>query len=278
MGGVVARHVQPVHHAGELSVDHAHHTLHALGIGGVVKLGGVGGADGGNSVGHQHGALHQVHIAVHLEGAVVVPAAIQPEQLVHGVRAVASLILDVVDREHRADAAHRLPAGADILKIDGHQRRLPVVAVEDVGHPVQTGHQVDDRLAEKGEALAVVVLAVQRAAAEIVLVVHEVPCHAVLLQREQAAVLMAPAQVHVDVAAEGHLLPPLLADLAIQRQDHRHLVAVSGQCRGQAARHVRQSAGLAEGECLAGHIQDLHTAAPFSGSAQTVLPLAITMG
>ena len=82
------------------------------------------------------------------------------------------------------------PAGADILKIDGHQRRLPVVAVEDVGHPVQTGQQVDDRLAEKGEALAVVVLAVQRAAAEIVLVVHEVPCHAVLLQREQAAALL----------------------------------------------------------------------------------------
>ena len=243
-----------------------------------MELGGIGGADGGNGIGHQHGALHQVHIAVHLQCAVIIPPSVKAEQLVHGVLAVAALILDVVDGEHRPDAAHRLPPGTHVLEIDGHQRRLPVVAVEDVGHPVQTGQQVDDRLAEEGEALAVVELAVQRTAAEIVLVVHEVPRHAVLLQREQAAVLVAPAQVHIDIAAERHLLPPLLADLAVQRQDHRHLVAVPGQCRGQTARHIGKPPGLAEGERLTGHIQDLHTAAPFSGSPQTALPLAMTMG
>ena len=278
MGGIVARHVQTVDHTGKLPVDHAYHALHALGIGRVMELGGIGGADGGHSIGHQHGALHQVHVAVHLQRAVIIPPSVKTEQLIHGILTIAALIFDVVDGEHRADAAHCLPPGTHVLEVDGYQRRLPVVAVEDVGHPVQTGQQVDDRLAEKGEALAVVKLAVQRIAAEVVLVVHEIPRHAVLFQRKQAAVLVPPAQIHIDIAAERHLLPPLPADLAVQRQDHRHLIAVPGQCRRQAARHVGQSPGLAEGERLTGHIQDLHTAAPFSGSPQTVLPLAITMG
>ena len=227
-----------------------------------MELGGVGGADGGDGVGHEHGALHQVHVAVHLQRAIVVPAAIQPEELVHRVAAEAALIFDVVDGEHGADAPHLRPAGGHVLEVDGHKGRLPVVAVEHVGHPVQAGHQVDDRLGEEGEALAVVKLAVQPGTGEVVLVVHEVPGHATALQREQAAVLMPPAQVHVDIAAERHLLPPLLADLAVQGQDHRHLVAAFGQRRGQAACHVRQAAGLAEGERLARYIQDTHDDAP----------------
>jgi len=259
---VVAHGVDAVDHAVHFPADGVHHALQPLGVPGIVELRGVGGADSGDGVGHEHGALHEIHVAVHAQGAVVIPAAIQPEQLIHAVRAVAPLVLDVVDGEHRADAPHLRPAGGHILQIDGHQRRLPVVAVEHVGHPVEAGQQVDDRVAEEGEALAVVKFAVQPSPAEVFLVVHEIPRHAQPLQREQAAVLVPPAQIHVDIPAERHLPPPLLPDPVIQRQDHRRLHAGACQRRGQAARHVCQTAGLAEGVRFAGHIQNSHAVPP----------------
>ena len=258
VGGVVALRVDAVDNAVELPADGVHHALQPLGVCRVVELGGVGGADGGDGVRHEHGTLHQIHVAVHAEGTVVVPAAVKTEQLIHRVLAVASLIFDVVDGEYRADAPHLRPTGADVLEVDGHQCRLPVVAVENVGDPVQTGQQVDDRLAEEGEPLAVVELAVQPPAAEVFLVVHEVPRHAAILQREQPAILVPPAQIHVDIPAERHLLPPLLPDLVVQGQDDRRLHAVAGECRGQAAGHIRQTAGFTEGVRLACYIKKPH--------------------
>ena len=255
---VVGDGVDAVDHAVHFPADGVHHALQPLGIGRVMELGGVGGTDGGDGVRHEHGTLHQVHVAVHAEGAVIVPATIQTEELVHAVAAVAALILNVVNGEHRADMAYLPPAGGRVLEIDGHQRRLPVVAVEDVRHPVQAGQQVDDRVAEKGEALAVVKLTVQAAAAEVFFVVHEVPGHAPVMEGEQAAVLMPPAQVHVDIPAEGHFLPPLGADLVVQGQDDGGLDTLRRQGGGEAAGHIGQAAGLAEGIGFAGHIQQLH--------------------
>ena len=238
-----------------------------MGVVVVVELLGIGGADGGHRVGHQHGGLHQVHVAVHLQGAVIPPALVQAEQVGHGVGAIAALILDIMDGEHGFDTPHRVPAGGHILEIDGHQRRLPVVAVDHIRHPVQAGHQVHHRLAEKGKALAVVILAVQAAPAEIVLVVHEIPCYAPVLHDEQSAVLVPPRHVHIDIAAVHHPLTPLLGDLIIQRQDHRHLIAVLGQGYRQTAGHVRKTARLAEGKRLTGGKQYFHIEISFTMSS-----------
>ena len=163
-----------------------------------------------------------------------------------------------MDGEHGFDTPHRVPTGGHILEIDGHQRRLPVVAVDHIRHPVQTGHQIHHRLAEKGKAFAVVVLAVQAAPAEIVLVVHEIPRHATVLHDEQSAVLVPPRHIHIDIAAVHHPLAPLLGDLIVQRQDHRHLIAVLGQGYRQTAGHVRKTARLAEGKRLTGGKQYFH--------------------
>ena len=258
MGRVVGGHVNAVQYAVQLIADGVHDGGHAVGIVIVVKLGGIGGADGGDRVGHQHGGLHEIHVAVHLQRAVVPPALVQTEKVGHGVGAVAALILDIMDGEHGFDTPHRVPAGGNVLEIDGHQRRLPVVAVNHIRHPVQTGQQIHHRLAEKGEAFAVVILAVQPAPAEIVLVIHEIPRHAPILHDEQAAVLVPPCHVHIDIAAVDHPLPPLVGDLIIQWQDHRHLIAVLGQRYRQTAGHVRKTARLAEGKRLTGGKQYFH--------------------
>ena len=200
-----------------------------MGIVIVVKLRGIGGADGRHGVGHQHGGLHQVHIAVHSQGAVVPPALVQAEQIAHRIGAKTALILNIMDGKYGFDTPHRLPAGGDVPQIHRDQRRLPVIAVDHLRHPVQAGQQIHHRLAEKGKALAVIILAVQTAAAEIVLVIHEIPGNAPVFHDENAAILVPPCHIHIDIAAVDHPLTPLLGDAVIQRQDHRHLIAVLGQ-------------------------------------------------
>ena len=245
VGGVIALNVQAVEHAGELIVDQVHHLLQAAGIGRVVELGGVGGADGGNGVGGEHSPLHQVHAPVHPQDAAVVPAPVQAEQVLHGLGAV-------VDGEPHRQVVSGVP------QVYRHQGRLPVVAVDHVGILRQVGQQGHRRLGEEGEALPVVHIAVQAPAAEIPLVVRKIPGDAPVFQGEQAAVFMPPAQVHIDIAAEVHLLPPALGDLAIQRQQHGGMVALRRHRRGQTAQHVRKAPGFAERGRLAGDIQNIH--------------------
>ena len=252
VGGVIALNVQTVEHAGELIVDQVHHLLQAAGIGRVMELGGVGGADGGNGVGGEHSPLHQVHAPVHPQDAAVVPAPVQAEQVLHGLGAVLALILHVVDGEHHRQVVSGVP------QVHRHQGRLPVVAVDHVGILRQVGQQGYRRLGEEGKALPVVHVAVQAPAAEIALVVRKIPGDAPVFQGEQPAVFVPPAQVHIDIAAEVHLLPPALGDLAIQRQQHGGMVALRRHRRGQTAQHVRKAPGFAERGRLAGDIQNIH--------------------
>jgi hypothetical protein len=64
--------------------------------------------------------------------------------------------------------------------------------MEDVGREPQFRKQVHHGAREKGEAFAVVEVAVDFAPAEVILVVDEIIRHAVVLQFKQAAVKVAP--------------------------------------------------------------------------------------
>ena len=262
LGGIVALHVQAVEHAVDLPGVALDDALHAVGEEGVAQLLGVGGADGGDGVaGHQR-ALEQIHVAVHGDGAVGKPAGSQAEEVLQGLLAVAALILDIVDGKHRLDAPDLRPAHALVLQIDGHQGGLPVVAVDDLGHELEGGQQGDDGPGEEAVALPVVVVPIESVPLEIVLVIHEVPHHAVLLQTEQAAVDPPPAEGDLDMADKLHLILPLIRYPLIEGQDHLHLVARLGQGLGQAAGHVGQAAGLAEGDRLRSRKQNLHWEIP----------------
>ena len=86
-----------------------------------------------------------------------------------------------------------------LQQIDGHQGGLPVVAVDHVRMPVQPAHALHHGPGEIGEALAVVIVAVNVGALEVVLVVHKPVGDAVLLQLKDAAVGGAPGQRDVEV-------------------------------------------------------------------------------
>ena len=75
-----------------------------------------------------------------------------------------------------------------LQQIDGHQGGLPVVAVEHVWMPVQPAHALHHSPGEVGEALAIVVVAVNVGTLEVVFVVHKPVGDAVPLQLKDAAV------------------------------------------------------------------------------------------
>ena len=137
-----------------------------------------------------------------------------------------------------------------LQQIDGDQSGLPVVAVDDVRGPVQLARGLDDGAGEVSEPLAVVEVAVDLPALEVILVVHEPVGDAVALQLEDAAVDLTPGQGDVEILQEGHLAAPFLADSLIQGEDDLDLVAFLGQSLGQRAGHIGQTAGLDKGSDL----------------------------
>ena len=117
------------------------------------------------------------------------------------------LELQVVDGEDGLDIKEARHLAILLAQEHRNQRRVPVVAVDDVREEiVQVQDQLQHRLGEEGHALAVVELAVDLVAVEVVLVVQKVVGDALHLEREQAAVLFAPAQRHLERGDKLHLL------------------------------------------------------------------------
>ena len=113
------------------------------------------------------------------------------------------------------------------------------MAVHDVRAEVKVHQRVDDGAGEEAEALVLVAAqAVDVGTAEVVVVVHEVERDALIHEGFDAAVLPAPAQLHLKLALELHVLGVLLRDGGVQRQDDAHVVAALPEHRGKRADHV----------------------------------------
>ena len=214
----------------------------------------VGGADGCHLVGTLDCALHEVGAAVILDHMGV--AGTDAAGILQNIQTILALIGDVVDGKDRLDAAELVQMAVVQVEINRGQRGLPVVAVDDVRLKVSVEQHLQNRAGEEGEALAVIVEAVQAAALEVILVVQEVVGHAVHIGLEQAAVLAAPAHRHGVV---GNVFQPIAElQVAIQRHDDAGVHAVLDQRFGQGAGHIGQTAGFCKGGCFRSSIQDLH--------------------
>ena len=251
--------VDAVEHAPELPLAQAHHALEPAGIRRVEQLPGICRAHSCDGVRRHHSGLHGVRAAAHLE--CLVPALPrEPQQIRHRRERETPLILDVVDGEHTRRAAPQL------AQVDRHERRLPVVAVDNVRLFREHVRQLRRRAAEKREPLAVVILAVEPPAAEIVLALHEVPRHAAPLELPQGAGLVTPREVGVPLPDARHLIAPALRDRIVERQQHRGALSACRQRDRQAPRDVGQAARLAEGLGLTRYKQDVHLLPPPCGA------------
>ena len=253
----------------------AQHAVQALAKLGRLDLARIGGAHRGDGIGIVQRAQHIVNAAgvtAQLRGGC---RNMRHTQYVfhHGVAKLA-LERHIVDREHGLDAVVQRQALVELSQEHGRQRRLPVVAVQDVALKSfgQVLQALGDGLGEKREALAVVKEAVGIVARKVVLVVHEHIGDAVVLELLQPAVLVAPAQAHVKVGKVLHLRLVLVLDGGVLRHHHNDFGASAHECRRQRARHVTQAAGLNKRRALGRGKHDLHL---FAGLCHYVSHVAI---
>ena len=154
------------------------------------------------------------------------------------------------------------------------------MGVDDVGIKAHVGKNFQTGGGEEGEALAVVVVAVQTASPfEIIFVVDKIPGHAVFVETENSAVLIPPAHGHGNALEKFHFAAQLGGNLSVEGEDDADIV-IFDFCKGfgQSSDHVAQTAGNGEGEGLGGGKENLcHIATSFSGD-QTRLPFSMTMG
>ena len=253
-GRVVGLHVDTVQDAAELVLLLAQQSVQTVAEPRVEDLLCIGGADGGDLVCRLDGTLHEVGAAIVLHDMLV--AAADAAGVFQNISAVLALIGDVVDGEDGLDAVELVQMTIVQVQVHRHQSGLPVVAVDDVGGEVDVEQGLQHCAGEEGEALAVVVEAVEAAALEVILVVEEVVGHAVHFGLEQAAVLAAPAHRDRVVGNVFQLIAEL--QVAIQRHDDAGVHAVLDQRFGQGAGHIGQTAGFCKGGCFRSSIQDLH--------------------
>ena len=251
---VVMRHVDAVEDAVELVIHQIDHTLQAVGKVGIVQFARVGRGNGRHRVRHQHRALHQVDILPPLKfiaQAAVVPAGRQGEGRFHFAFAELPLIGDVVNGIHRLDPGKLRPQHRVVFEVQNRQRRFPVVAMQNIGQRAKFRQQVDHRAAEEREPQRIVAIAVQARPVEEMLVADGVYRHAVQRAAVQRAGEVALAERDGTGLDQFKLIAAVFLRDAIHRGDDGHVVARFLKGRGEGKRHIRQTAGFAEGGTFA---------------------------
>ena len=261
--GVVLIHVDAVEHAIEAVVAGTDEAIHALAVVGGGDFLSIAGAHGGDHIAVHQTGLHEVGAAVAFQLVGGEQVIAQTQHILHFLDAENALILQVVDGVHGAHVGVEGQMLVLDLQKGGHHAALPVVGMDDVRLEIQQGQGVEGGTAE--EAIALVLVATQTVhvgTAEVVLVVQEVVGHAVLFQLLNAAVLAAPAQLHVEVEHELHIGLILLVDGGVHGQDDANIMALLAEHGSQRADHVRQTAGLDKGYAFAGSKENLHEGIP----------------
>ena len=219
----------------------------------------VGGADGGHLVRIDDARLQVVGVAKVLQLVVGKGAVRQPQHVLYIPDAKHALIAQVVDGEHRADGVILGQA----LILDAKQCRdhagLPVMGMNHVRHEGDQRQGIQHPPAEKGKALKLVPAhAIGVVPAKVIAVVQEVVGDAVQVQLLNAAILAAPAQVHLKVHGVEHPALIALRNAAVFGQDDAHVMPLGGKHRRQGAHHVSQAPRLHKGDALTGGKQNLH--------------------
>ena len=187
---------------------------------------------------------------------------VNAEHILQNLTTVAALVLDVVDSEQGLDVLVERTGSEHQVVVNRNEGGLPVVAVDHIRLPLQIGQYLEYRLGVVREALCVVVLAVDLAACEVILIIDEIIGNAVCLIAEDTAVLVAPAQTDVSVFDVIELFAHTLVDRRIQRAEYTHVMSLGSECLRERTCYIAQSAGFDERSAFAGNIHDFHKAEP----------------
>ena len=110
-----------------------------------------------------------------------------------------------------------------------------------------------NRSAEENVSLGVVIIAVKTVVAlEVILVVEEIVCNTVNFLRENAAVLMTPANRNSEVGDKAHLFLLLGFDCVdIVRHNNTRVVPCLNECFGKRTCYICETAACCKGQRFA---------------------------
>lgn len=133
-----------------------------------------------------------------------------------------SLELEVMDRKNRLYPVKSRNSKILLAQVNRRQRGMPVIAVDDIGHEVRhMQNALKYCLGKERNALAVVILAVNAVAFEIIFVVDEIIRYAVIFHGQKAAILPPPGELDVKAGDRLHFRAVLFRDNAELWQDDR---------------------------------------------------------
>ena len=124
-----------------------------------------------------------------------------------------------MDSQNRLNAAEPVRIGIKQAVIKRHERRLPVVAVDNIRLKVEVRQHFKHGTGEKRKALGIVVMAVKPMALKIILVVNQVINHVARVCFKHTAVLPAPCHRNGKARDELHVFTQFLRDILIQRKN-----------------------------------------------------------
>ena len=173
------------------------------------------------------------------------------------------LVGEVVDREDGGRAVQRLRP-LDGVHVDGHERRLPVVGVDDVGHEAERLAQLQRAAREEGEALQVVGVALARRAVEVraievAVVLEEVDRHVAAGQPPEPHASARRRPTTIGTCERARRAAPARSSDARRRAASPRARRCRGarSALGSAPATSAEAAGLGERRALRGDEQDL---------------------
>ena len=159
-----------------------------------------------------------------------------------------ALVFEVVNGEEAGGAGEFGGVAVGGAQPVGDEAGVPVVAVDDVGAPVEHAGGFEGGAGEEGEAMAVVGIAVDAGArADVVLVVDEQDFEAIELDGVEAHALLASVEGEVEAGDAGASRDSGEVDRAVAGDGDADVEAAAGEGLGQRGQHVGQAAGLGEG-------------------------------
>ena len=255
-GRIIADRIDAVQNAGELPRALAQDGVELMREPRVENLLRIRRAHRGDPVRAFDRALHQVDAFVVLEQAAL--RLWDAENILEDLKAILPLILNVVDREQRFDAAVPVVVRVEQAVVDRHQRRLPVVHVDNVGLKFDVRQHLEHGAGEESKALGVVEVAVKPLTLEVILVVDEIVDHIADLRLKDAAILAAPRHRHADAGEEFHFLTQLLRNALVKRHDDAAADQARAERLRQGAGNVCKAACRRKGQRLTGAEQYFH--------------------
>ncbi|OQB89622.1 MAG: hypothetical protein BWX86_02415 [Verrucomicrobia bacterium ADurb.Bin122] len=257
--------IEAVEHAAELAAVGVEGAAEPLMLVGVEEFPRVARRDGGDEIRVNDAALEQVEhagiarvlqaiLGVEMRGAVE-PGGTQD------VLAGEPLVGDVVQGEADARMAQ---AGllVELVEHHGHERGLPVVAVDHVGVFAGFQHELQRGFAEEGETLVVVVVPVVNAPVEEILLrvrldeealpsMHEAEVHGAM---HGALVPRHPQILHRDLQTVDFLV----AHAVVLREDDLDRITADLELATQAENHIAQPAYLGDRCAFWGNHYNVH--------------------